>query len=142
MSALQKPSLDHPNVMRAGCCAVRGLMSDRVFSGVLTAMGALSLADLGLTLHFMTTSGMDELNPLARTLAQFGPWGLVALKVGSIGLSTGLLWMLRNRSSAHLAAWLMLAVLVMLGLHWNRYLAEVLMHGFPVFDGSAAYVKL
>jgi len=83
--------------------------------------GTLGLADLWLTMFFMRTTGMHELNPLARLVVGFGPAALVAMKITSLFLNAGILLACRKRLAGELGAWASVAVMVALTAHWNQY---------------------
>lgn len=82
---------------------------------------SLSLADLWLTVHFMRTTGMVEINPLARLIAGAGPLGLALLKGASVVVHGVVLGVLRRRRSAEVAAWVSVAVLTILTVQWLSY---------------------
>jgi hypothetical protein len=85
-------------------------------------VATLSLADLWLTVYFMSTTGMSELNPLARALAGFGPSALVAFKLASLLVNGGVLVACRTRVTAELGAWVSVIVMVALTAHWHNYM--------------------
>lgn len=89
---------------------------------LVLATASLGLFDLAFTLTFMRSIGMYELNPLARLMIGIGGAGqLIRFKLLTIVLSSGLLYLIRRRWGAELCAWLSLAALVLLSLHWVRY---------------------
>lgn len=90
---------------------------------------AMSVADLHLTIVHLSGPGMSEANPLARWVMQMNcAWVLSAWKLMLVGLTGGILIMLRRRGSAELAAWAGFCVLALLMVHWMRYAAEVNNH--------------
>lgn len=90
---------------------------------LVLATAALGLFDLAYTLTYMRSVGMVELNPLARFMIAIGGAGqLVRFKLLSIALSSGLLYLVRRRRGAELWAWISLGALVLLSLHWVRYI--------------------
>lgn len=94
--------------------------ADRVC--ILVAVAAsLNLADLWLTVHFMQTTGMVEMNPLARFIAGAGISGLAAFKGASVLIHAAVLGALRRRRSAEVGAWVSVAALALLMSHWLIY---------------------
>lgn len=90
---------------------------------LVLATAALGLLDLAYTLTFMRSYGMFELNPLARFMIAVGGAGqLVRFKLLTIALSSGLLYLVRRRRGAELCAWVSLATLILLSLHWVNYI--------------------
>lgn len=86
------------------------------------AMVLMGLADLQLTLTYMRSIGMIELNPLARAMVDLGGAPqLIRFKLFSIALSAGLLFLLRRHSLAERCAWVSCAALLALSIHWTRY---------------------
>jgi len=89
---------------------------------VLFALAALGLADLAFTLTFMTTTGMAEANPLARTMiALGGAPQLIRFKLLTILVSSYFLWLVRHHRAAERSAWILFAALVGLSIHWVQY---------------------
>lgn len=94
--------------------------ADRVC--ILVAVAAiLNLADLWLTVHFMQTTGMVELNPLARFIAGAGTSGLAVFKGASVLTHAAVLAALRRRRSAEVGAWVSVLALALLTSHWLTY---------------------
>lgn len=85
------------------------------------AVGVVGAADTWLTLNFMTTVGMIELNPLARAAAGAGPAGLIGLKALSLAVHAGVLMALRRSAWAERAAWASVAVMIALAGHWSMF---------------------
>ncbi len=82
----------------------------------------ISIADLELTLRFLTSGGMSEGNPLARYIMGFNcQWLLGAWKVMLTAVACGTLLGLRTRLTAELGAWLCAAVMVWLAIRWGFY---------------------
>jgi len=82
----------------------------------------ISIADLELTLRFLTSGGMSEANPLARYIMGFDcQWLLGAWKVMLTSVACGTLLGLRTRLTAELGAWLCAAVMVWLAIRWGSY---------------------
>lgn len=88
----------------------------------LGVAAVLGLADLSLTVYFMSTTGMIELNPVARALAAFGPGALVAFKLLSLLINGSLLLACRRRLTGELGAWASVLVMVALTAHWHNYM--------------------
>lgn len=86
--------------------------------GVASVLG---LADLWLTVHFMQTTGMNELNPIARAMVGLSPAALVCYKLLCMLVNGLILTALRGRPSAELAAWACVALMVALTAHWHQY---------------------
>ncbi|MEQ8769065.1 MAG: DUF5658 family protein [Phycisphaerales bacterium] len=88
-------------------------------------IAVLSGIDLYLTLLYASTVGMAEANPLARALLQTGsPTDIALWKFATVGMCGGLLWLTRRARTAELGAWLGVAVLVWLMIHWCRFAQE------------------
>ncbi|MGP1309932.1 MAG: DUF5658 family protein [Phycisphaerales bacterium] len=99
-------------------------MRARRVSVLVLAFAVLGVADLVLTLSYMTGIGLFEGNPVARTLAIGGGAGsLVAFKLLTIALSAVILLSLRTKRSAEWAAWLCVAVMSLVSLEWDKYSA-------------------
>jgi hypothetical protein len=94
---------------------------------LLAVVLGLSMFDLGMTVHEVSTSGMFEDNPLARLfLGLTGhPASLGALKALSLVVSMGLLMHLRCHWQAEIGAWVAVAILLWLTARWAMYLAVV-----------------
>lgn len=86
-----------------------------VFSGI----------DLYLTLLYTSTVGMAEANPLARALLRTGsPMDVALWKFATVGMCAGLLWLTRRSRAAELGAWLGVAILTWLMVHWCQFAQE------------------
>ncbi len=102
---------------------------------VLMALVALGLADLAFTLIFMTTTGMAEANPIARSMVALGGAPqLIRFKLLTILISSYFLWLVRHHRAAERSAWLLCAALVLLSLHWVQYVDTVSAAGAAAFD--------
>jgi hypothetical protein len=90
---------------------------------LLSVIVVLSAIDLALTLYWMKTVGMYELNPLVAYLARAtdSPLALSAFKCASVLVSSGLLFRLRNHVQAEVGAWTAALVLVALCVRWANY---------------------
>lgn len=110
--------------------------------GVASVLG---LADLWLTVHFMTTTGMNELNPIARAIVGLSPMALVCYKLLCMLVNGLILTSLRGRPSAELAAWACVALMVALTAHWHQFTGGV--HEIASMDpamrmADATFVKI
>lgn len=83
--------------------------------------GVLGVTDVWPTVHFTQTTGMCELNPIARAMVGLSPMALVCYKLLCMLLNGLTLTALRGRPSAELAAWACVAVMVALTAHWHQY---------------------
>lgn len=82
----------------------------------------ISVADLEITLMFLTSGGMAEGNPIARYVMSFDcQWLLGAWKLLLTGLACGTFICFRTRLSVELATWLCAAVMVWLAIRWGFY---------------------
>ncbi len=91
------------------------------------AMILMGLTDLQLTLTYMGSSGMLELNPLARAMIDLGGAPqLIRFKLLTIAVSAGLLYLLRRHSIAERCAWLSCAALLLLTAHWVNFNAHAM----------------
>lgn len=90
---------------------------------LLGAIVALSAVDLVATLHYMGSVGMYESNPLVRLLAESAsPYvSISSFKALTVLIGGTLLYRLRHRATAQLAALVVLGVLVWLTVQWARY---------------------
>jgi hypothetical protein len=94
---------------------------------LLMAVVCLSLGDLILTLEYLRTVGLMEVNPIARYLleATGSAWALAAYKLMTLGVCVGLLYRLRSRLVSEIAAWLGLVVLALTAMSWQAYAASL-----------------
>ena len=91
-----------------------------VFLGA--AITGMSCVDLYLTLFYLTNTGMSEANPLARAIIAYqSPAVLGIWKALTVSLCVGILYLIRERRSAELGAWVGAMVLAWLMIHWARY---------------------
>ncbi|MFG0305950.1 MAG: hypothetical protein ACF8Q5_07015 [Phycisphaerales bacterium JB040] len=140
----ESPS-DHP---RPGVSPAQAPLHRVLFSSrpgrvklLLILVVALSLVDLELTLMYASTIGMPEMNPLARTLMRHGSaTDLVLWKLGTIALSTGILFRLRAQRAAEIGAWIALVALAWLTGQWIAYanLHQAIADIGPVIDYDIA----
>ena len=96
--------------------------SERV-TWLLAGVIGLSLADLFLTITYVTTVGMSEGNPIAVWLlsATNSVWPLVFYKLGTVAICVSLLYVNRFRRQGELASWCAMIILVALSVWWNQY---------------------
>ena len=134
MPAIQDPThaaIDHASITPLGSRALAGatrLLRDRSFRIILLlgALIAFSALDLALTLTYLTSVGMFEANPLARTLVNNGsPWALSGWKAGTTLIATWILFSHRKHWQAEAGAWTCAAILAMLTVHWMNYIAHI-----------------
>ena len=91
--------------------------------GLTIIVLVLSLADLALTLTFLTSVGMAEENPLARLVIATGSaWAVVAFKVGLSLTACAIFWIARQRASGEIGAWLGAILMAWLMVRWNAYI--------------------
>lgn len=90
---------------------------------LVTAVAAISLADLHLTLSHLQGVGMGEANPLARFIMSYNcAWLLGAWKVMLAGLTCAILVSTRKHRSAEIAAWVACGICLWLLGRWVHYL--------------------
>ena len=104
----------------SGDCGALSRRGTRIALAIGVA-SVLGLADLWLTVHFMQTTGMNELNPIARAMVGLSPAALVCYKLLCMLVNGLILTALRGRPSAELAAWACVALMVALTAHWHQY---------------------
>lgn len=112
-----------PGLLTSVCAA----FSQRAFRVVLlgVAIAAMSSVDLYLTLLYVTHTGMNEMNPLARAMMQYqSPFVLAVWKALTVAVSVGILLLIRKQRSAELGAWAGCLVLGWLMLHWSTFIYE------------------
>jgi len=112
----------HRTFLRAPFASSAQSLKQCRFSALLAAITLMSLADLGMTLIYMRSIGMIELNPLAVYMIELGQTRqLILFKLFTIVLGAGLLYLLRNKKAAEPAAWIATACLAILMSHWMDY---------------------
>lgn len=90
---------------------------------LVVAAGLMGLADLGITMTYLTSVGMYEGNPIARFVIGFGsPALLVAFKLGTMLTTVWIVLAQRRRWQAEVAAWICFAVLAALTIQWIQYI--------------------
>ena len=90
---------------------------------LLSGVIILSLADLFLTISYLTSVGMSEGNPIALWLLQTtnSVWPLVLYKALTVAVCVTLLYRIRRKRQSELASWCALLILVTLSIWWNQY---------------------
>jgi len=92
---------------------------------LLFATVLMGLADLALTLTFLTSVGMIEANPVARAVMQLNHPGYVVLwKLATMLVGIGLLFWARRYRGAEVGTWVCFVAMAALSYHWLTY-AEV-----------------
>jgi len=101
------------------------MFTHRSFRVVILAMAIMVMSgvDLYLTLLYVTHTGMNELNPLARAMMDYqSPMILAIWKGGTVVISIGILILIRKQRSAELGAWIGCLVMGSLMIHWHGYI--------------------
>ena len=89
---------------------------------LMAVLVVLGIGDLALTITHAFSIGMDEVNPLGAYLIRSKSiLGLTLFKLGSIGITVGLLLKVRHRRFAEAASWMLAAIMVSLTFHWYQY---------------------
>jgi len=82
----------------------------------------MSIGDLYMTLTYLMSVGMMELNPIARGILQFDSPTLLGLwKVVTLSLGLSILYRLRATRKVELGAWICFMVLSALTAYWMVY---------------------
>ena len=108
----------------------------------LVAIVAMNALDLVLTLNCMCTTGMFESNPIVHQLAK-SPAPILAIacfKSVTVLTGVGILFKLRRRREAELAAGLQLLVMTLLMIRWLQYLG--LDHMFVAVSTDPSWIQL
>jgi hypothetical protein len=93
---------------------------------LLATLVGLSLADLHLTLMYVTSVGMLESNPIARAVMGLGCADILSLwKMGCVALACAIFYAARSSRWAEPAAWFCVLLLVWLTFRWAAYIAEM-----------------
>lgn len=93
---------------------------------LLSAVVLMSLGDLYMTLQYLLHSGLLEANPLARSIMQYGsPAGLIAWKLCTLILASGILIWARRKLSAELGVLFCCGVMTWLTVRWLEYSDQV-----------------
>jgi hypothetical protein len=93
---------------------------------LLVTVALVSAADLYLTLHYLTTTGMAEGNPIARLVMSFGQsWILGVWKFALVTFTLMVIWTHRKRVFSECAAWFCALVMGWLCVQWYDYTKHV-----------------
>jgi hypothetical protein len=93
---------------------------------LLLAVALMSVGDLALTLTFITSVGMIELNPIARWVMHLeSPHAVAIWKVALILLNVGLLFYFRKRRLAEVASWACFLVMAFVSIRWLWFAMSV-----------------
>ena len=103
-------------------CEAELQRSERV-TWLLGGVIFLSLADLVLTISYLTSVGMSEGNPIALWLLQTtnSVWPLAIYKAMTVAICVTLLYRTRHQRQSELASWCAMLILVTLVIWWNQY---------------------
>lgn len=86
----------------------------------------MSAVDLALTLTYVTTTGMVEVNPVARHVMSLNSPALLAVwKAATLGLGLGIMVRYRHTRAGEAGVWIAAGVLLALMVHWVRYNRQV-----------------
>ena len=102
---------------------------------LIIAILLVSLADLALTLTFLTSVGMAEANPLARAVIGTGSVAaVVGFKLALSAVAVTLLWITRKTHTGEVGAWLGALIMGWLLIRWDAYITQshvftVALHG-------------
>ena len=92
---------------------------------LIALITVMSVVDLYLTILYITHTGMNEVNPLARAMMEYqSPAILGVWKLATVTLGVGILAFIRHKRSAEFGAWAGCMILVMLMAHWVAYIEE------------------
>jgi hypothetical protein len=95
-----------------------------VFLLAITAL--MCFADLALTLTYTTSTGMVEVNPVARAvIALNSPAFVVIWKLATMALGLGILWWARKAKAAEIAAWFSFVLMLALCVYWLSFAMTV-----------------
>lgn len=93
---------------------------------LLSAVALVSIADLVMTLLFLTSYGFNEGNPLARAIMSYSSPALVVLwKLASVTACAGIIYRFRAFRCAEIAAWICFGVMIWLSFRWVSYLCFI-----------------
>lgn len=114
---------------------------------LVIVIAIMGLADLALTLTYMKSTGMYELNPVARAMvAVGGEPQLIRFKLLTIALGAGMLYLLRRHRVVEPTAWGCAAVMCLLSAHWFAYNRHVenpaVWHGYQYVMNDEIFVTL
>jgi len=90
---------------------------------LLAGVVFLSLADLFLTLTYLTSVGMSEGNPIVVWLLHTtnSVWTLAVYKMMTVAICVSLLYLNRRKRQSELASWCAMFILITLAIWWNHY---------------------
>ncbi len=90
---------------------------------LLGGVVGLSLADLALTLSYLTSVGMSEGNPIALWLLETTQsiWPLAVYKCITVAVCVILLYKTRFKREGELATWSAFFIMMALTIWWNQY---------------------
>lgn len=92
---------------------------------LLIAIAVMSGVDLYLTLLYVTHTGLNEMNPLARAMMEYqSPAILAVWKATTVAVAVGILLLIRRQRSAEWGAWAGCMVLGLLMLHWASFIEQ------------------
>jgi hypothetical protein len=107
---------------RAAPCSPAEARRARRVLWLTLAVIIMSAVDLSLTLTYVTTTGMVEVNPLARHVMSLNsPALLAAWKAATLGFGLSILVRFRHARAGEAGAWVAAAALLALMVHWVRY---------------------
>lgn len=82
----------------------------------------MSAGDLYMTLTYLTSVGMTELNPIAASLINYDNPALLGLwKMATLALGVSILYRLRTTQRAEIGAWICFLALTALTVYWTIY---------------------
>ncbi len=114
--------MDYTHVQSNTLLLEESKRSERV-TWLLAGVILLSLADLFLTLTYLTSVGMSEGNPIALWLLHTtnSIWPLALYKMATVAVCVTLLYRNRCKRQSELASWCAMCILVALSIWWNQY---------------------
>lgn len=115
---------DSPSIRKL---PILSLFTDRSFRVIIliALIASMSLVDLYLTILYITHTGMNEINPLARAMMEYQSPAVLGLwKIGTVLLSVGIFAIIRKKRTAEFGAWIGCIVLCMLMNHWVNFIDE------------------
>ncbi len=92
---------------------------------LIALIAVMSMVDLYLTILYVTHTGMNEVNPLARAMMEYQSPAVLSLwKIATVVLGVGILAFIRTKRSAEMGAWIGCVILGLLMSHWVSYINE------------------
>lgn len=105
---------------------LRELARRRRVYWLLLAIVLMGLADLACTLTYMRTSGMLELNPVARFMIETGgSTHLIAFKLVTTAVCCAAIIAMRRSARGEASAWICVAMMFALTIHWTIYNQQI-----------------